>query len=95
MHPALRKGPLFTKHPPFSTFFTKTTPRFPLFLTKTPPFHFLPPGLVVLDKGPLNGRVCVRACVCVCVCYILTFFSPLTSFIAKKNICTDAKALLH
>ena len=31
MHPALRKGPLFTKHPPFSTLFDK----------KTPPPHFI------------------------------------------------------
>jgi len=29
MHPALRKGPLFTKkHTPFSTFFYKNTPPF-------------------------------------------------------------------
>ena len=34
MHPALRKGPLFSKKtPPISTFY------------KTPPFHFLPTGL--------------------------------------------------
>ena len=35
MHPALRKGPLFTNTPPFSTLLQKTPP----------PFHFLPKGL--------------------------------------------------
>jgi len=55
MHPALRKGPLFTKkHPAFSTFLqlppfftfciTKNTPIFHIFYL-TPPFHFLPTGL--------------------------------------------------
>ena len=54
MHPALRKGPLFYKTPPFSTFFYKKN-IFHLFLQKTPhtllykkrppPFHFLPTGL--------------------------------------------------
>ena len=34
MHPALRKGPLFTK----------STPIFYFFYKKTPPFHFLPTG---------------------------------------------------
>ena len=56
MHPALRKGPLFYKTPPFSTslqktppilhFFTKNTSPFSTFFTKTPlPLHFLLTGL--------------------------------------------------
>jgi len=58
MHPALRKGPLFTKKhtPHFPLFYTKNTPHFPLFYKNTPhfplfftkkhpPFHFLPTGL--------------------------------------------------
>ena len=52
MHPALRKGPLFTKkHPAFSTFYNSPHfslfvlhPHFPYFYL-TPPFHFLPTGL--------------------------------------------------
>jgi len=40
MHPGLRKGPLFTnKTPPFSTFFYK----------KNPP-HFLPTGLLDVER---------------------------------------------
>ena len=35
MHPALRKGSLFTKHPAFFTSLQKNAP----------PFHFLPTGL--------------------------------------------------
>jgi len=57
MHPALKKGPLFTKKhicifhfftkKPFPLFFTKNTPYFPVFLQKnTFPFHFLPTGLL-------------------------------------------------
>ena len=36
MHPALKKGPLFTNNAPIFHFFTKH-----------PPFHFLPTGLSV------------------------------------------------
>ena len=36
MHPALRKGPLFTKHPHFPPFFTKNTPPIFHFLQNTP-----------------------------------------------------------
>jgi len=39
MHPALRKGPLFYKTPPFSTFL-QNIPIFH-FLTNTPIFHFV------------------------------------------------------
>ena len=39
MHPALRKGPLFYKTPPFSTFFYKKHP--PFFLAYGPGFMFL------------------------------------------------------
>jgi len=60
MHPALRKGPLYTKHPLFSTFFYKNhPPHFPLLqntsifhifkhfktFLQPPQFHFLPTGL--------------------------------------------------
>ena len=51
MHPALRKGPLFTKHPQFSTFFYKKNPKpnFPFFTKKHP--HFIS---------------CLRACSVTC-----------------------------
>ena len=65
MHPALRKGPLFTKKnnfplylhktPPFSTFFLqKITPYFLLFLTKnTPQFPlFTNPPISFPTYGP-------------------------------------------
>ena len=40
MNPALRKGPIFTKHLHFH--FSQKHPHFPLFFTKnTPMFHFL------------------------------------------------------
>ena len=54
MHPALRKGPRFTKN----------TPYFPLF-TKTPPFSTLkktPPFSTFLQKAPPPR--CLRACEC-------------------------------
>jgi len=57
MHPALRKGPLFYKTPPFSTF-----------LPKHPPFYFLPAGLQVpILSSPensmeLNADVLLRNC---------------------------------
>ena len=41
MHPALRKGPLFTKHP-----------HFPLFKTKNNPISFPAYGPVVLENRP-------------------------------------------
>ena len=48
MHPELRKGPLFYKTPPFSTFF----------LQKTPPSNFLPACL----HSQLSRVHCYRRC---------------------------------
>jgi len=56
MHPALRKGPLFTKKAIFH-FFYKNTVNLHFFTKKHPlPFHFLPTGLL----SQRNGRVCGR-----------------------------------
>ena len=51
------KGPLFTKKHPHFPLFTKNTLIFHLFFyKKTPPFHFLPTGLVT-TSGPCTCRV--------------------------------------
>jgi len=53
MHPALRKGPLFYKTPPFSTFFYKKHPPI-LFLAYGPGFMFL------LAQRSKTQRMCER-----------------------------------
>ena len=56
MHPALRKGPLFTKHPQFSTFFTKKN-NFCIFFTKNTPISFPAYGPAVLPATRRRGDI--------------------------------------
>ena len=55
MHPALRKGPLFTKHPQFSTFLQKN-PIFH-FLQKNTPISFPAYGPAVLPATRRRGDI--------------------------------------
>jgi len=57
MHPALRKGPLFTKKTPHVFHFLQEHLHFPLFFNKTPPFS------TFLQKAPPHFISCLRACI--------------------------------
>ena len=70
MHPTLRKGPLFYKTPPFSTFFHKKILPFSTFLTKYPTFQAYGREMLITKQ--------IRRCHHRLICHLRVLVQPNT-----------------